>query len=64
MKKLIVLSVLFFVACEKEEVEITTTVIEHSNEYEEKDTLEIMEYKEDTIINQVGCYYPLYPKNK
>lgn len=66
MKKIISLLVLivtiFIASCEKDEF-IEESSFERSKYSEDTlqfNNIKVTEYKEDTIINQVGCYYPRY----
>ena len=59
MKKILFIFAIALMSCDREEFteDVTITV----TKYPENDTIVAVPYREDTLINQVGCYYPIYP---
>lgn len=61
MKKLITLLTITLISCEKEPLNNVSTNNVSTNGKYPSDTIVVYKpYEKDSIINQVGCYYPIY----
>lgn len=61
MRTLLTLAIIIaMTSCKKDEVKETPTT---NTKYDNDTIIEYVPYKEDTTINQVGCYYPMYEPN-
>lgn len=56
-----ILSITFF-SCRKDDF-VEQNVEEDNQKYVSDSTIVIIPYKEDSIVNVVGCYYPIFEKD-